>query len=40
MPIDWEKWEWFEKDKIPQNLFPAAKNVIDCYLSGKFNASE
>lgn len=37
---DWEKWEWFDKDKIPQNLFPAAKNVIDSYLQNKVCISE
>lgn len=37
---DWEKWEWFSKDKIPNNLFPAPKNLIECYLSGKFNIAE
>ncbi len=37
---DWDKWEWFEKDKIPQNLFPAAKNLIECYLTNKVNVSE
>lgn len=37
---DWDKWEWFEKDKIPQNLFPATKNLIECYLTNKINVSE
>ncbi len=37
---DWEKWEWFEEKKIPNNLFPAAKNVIDSYLEEKFIVSE
>lgn len=40
MPKDWEKWEWFDKNKIPKNLFPATKNVIDCYLQNKFIVSE
>src|SRR6266550_980978 len=31
-PEDWETWEWFSLDNIPQNLFPAAKNVIACFL--------
>lgn len=39
-PQDWEKWEWFDKDKIPGNLFPAAKNVIDCYLKNKVCTAE
>lgn len=39
-PEDWEKWEWFDKDKIPQNLFPAAKNLIECYLKNKVNVAE
>lgn len=37
---DWEKWEWFDKDKIPNNLFPATKNLIECYLANKVNVSE
>jgi 8-oxo-dGTP diphosphatase len=39
-PEDWEKWEWFEKNKIPSNLFPSTKNLIDCYLNNKFCAVE
>jgi len=37
---DWERWEWFNKDKIPDNLFPATRNLIDCYLKNKFIVSE
>lgn len=37
---DWERWEWFDKEKIPQNLFPPAKNLIECYLKNKFCISE
>lgn len=40
IPEDWEKWEWFDEDKIPGNLFPATKNLMECYLKGKFNVSE
>ena len=40
IPEDWKKWEWFSKDKIPSNLFPAAKNLIECYLKNKFIISE
>jgi 8-oxo-dGTP diphosphatase len=40
IPQDWEKWEWFEKNKIPNNLFPATKNLINCYLENKFTVSE
>ena len=36
-PEDWDKWEWVDKNKIPQNLFPAAKNLIECYLERKIN---
>ncbi len=39
-PDDWRKWEWYEKSKIPSNLFPSAKNLIDSYLSDKFCISE
>ena len=40
IPEDWERWEWFDKDKIPDNLFPATKNLINCYLKEKFIISE
>jgi len=40
LPEDWEKWEWFDKNNIPDNLFPATKNLIDCYLQKKVNVSE
>jgi len=36
---DWQKWEWFNKDNLPVNLFPPAKNLIDCYKSGKITVS-
>ena len=34
------KWEWFEKDSLPDNLFPATKNLIDCYLQKKVSVVE
>src|SRR3989344_3172314 len=40
LPEAWEKWEWFEKDKIPTNLFPATKNLIECYIKNEFSVSE
>ncbi|MBU1245849.1 MAG: NUDIX domain-containing protein [Nanoarchaeota archaeon] len=40
IPEDWEKWEWFSEEQIPKNLFPPAKNVIDCYLNKKINISD
>jgi len=40
IPEDWEKWEWFSKDEIPDNLFPATKNLVECYLKNKFNVSD
>lgn len=40
IPKDWLKWEWFAKNKIPANLFPPAKNLIDCYLKHKINVCE
>ncbi len=39
-PEEWVKWEWFSKGKIPKNLFPPAKNLIDCYLKNKITISE
>lgn len=40
IPEDWEKWEWFSKDDIPNNLFPATRNLVECYLKNKVNVSE
>ncbi|HSW79980.1 MAG TPA: hypothetical protein VLG47_04345 [Candidatus Saccharimonadales bacterium] len=40
LPDDWVKWGWFEKGSIPENLFPATKNLIDCYMSDKVTVSE
>jgi len=40
IPEDWEKWEWFDKNRIPNNLFPATKNLIESYLNNKVNVSE
>lgn len=39
-PDDWQSWQWVDIKKLPQNLFPAAKNLINCYLQGKFNIVE
>lgn len=39
-PKEWDKWEWFNKSKTPSNLFPPAKNLIDCYLKGRITVSE
>jgi ADP-ribose pyrophosphatase YjhB (NUDIX family) len=40
IPEDWEKWDWFTKDTIPDNLFPATKNLVECYFNKKFCVSE
>jgi hypothetical protein len=40
LPEDWVKWEWFDADNIPTNLFPATKNLIDCYLQEKVNVAK
>lgn len=40
IPEDWKKWEWFSKNNIPKNIFPPAKNLIECYLKNKFIVSE
>lgn len=39
IPQDWEKWEWFDKDKIPENLFPSTKNLIESFLENRINVS-
>jgi 8-oxo-dGTP diphosphatase len=40
IPEDWEKWEWFDEKELPTNLFPATKNLLDCYLQNKVNIVE
>lgn len=30
---DWDSWEWFDISSLPTNLFPSAKNAIECYLN-------
>ncbi len=40
LPEDWERWEWFIKDAIPDNLFPATKNLVECYFNKKVNMTE
>lgn len=37
---DWVKWEWFDTDSIPDNLFPPTKNLIESYLENKVNIEE
>ncbi len=40
IPEDWEKWEWFTENTIPDNLFPATKNLVECYFNNKVCVSE
>lgn len=40
IPQDWKEWKWFSKNNIPKNIFPPAKNLIECYLKNKFIVSE
>lgn len=37
---DWDRWEWFNNSNLPNNLFPAAENLIKCYLEKKVSVSE
>ena len=30
------KWEWFNLNNLPNNIFSASKKTIDCYLNKKF----
>jgi ADP-ribose pyrophosphatase YjhB (NUDIX family) len=39
-PEDWVRWEWFDADQIPDNLFPPTRNLIDSYLQHKVNVAE
>ncbi|MBI4177584.1 MAG: NUDIX domain-containing protein [Candidatus Aenigmarchaeota archaeon] len=40
LPGDWVEWKWFPADGVPADLFPATKNLMDCYFSNKINVSE
>lgn len=40
IPEDWKEWRWFSRDEIPENLFPATRNLLECYLNNKFVVSE
>lgn len=40
LPDDWKKWEWFDIDNIPQNLFAPAKNLIASYRMHQITVSE
>lgn len=40
LPEDWETWEWFEINAIPDNLFPPTKNLIESYLQKRITVSE
>lgn len=40
LPGDWVKWEWFDNDSIPDNLFPPTKNLIESYFEDKVNVAE
>ena len=35
-PDEIVKWEWFDLDKLPSNIFSPSKKTIDCYLNKKF----
>ena len=37
---DWIELKWFSKKEIPENLFPATKNLLECYLNKKFTVTE
>jgi ADP-ribose pyrophosphatase YjhB (NUDIX family) len=40
IPEDWKEWRWFPREEIPDDLFPAAGNLIECYLKKRFTFSE
>lgn len=40
IPEGWKEWKWFSENEIPENLFPATKNLVECYLNKKFIVSE
>lgn len=34
-PGDWKEWKWFDKDKVPDKLFPSAELTIKSFLGNK-----
>ncbi|MBI2084733.1 MAG: NUDIX domain-containing protein [Candidatus Aenigmarchaeota archaeon] len=34
-PEDWKEWKWFDKNKIPDKLFPSGELTIKCFLENK-----
>lgn len=39
-PEDWDAWEWFDINALPENLFAPAKNLIESYKQHKITVSE
>ena len=39
-PEDWESWEWFDLNSLPDNIFPSAKSTIQSYLTSTICVSE
>lgn len=37
---DWDTWEWFDEDALPDNLFPPTKNLLDSYKQNKITVME
>lgn len=35
-PNEIVKWEWFDLDNLPKNIFSPSKKTIDCYINNKF----
>ena len=40
IPEDWVRWEWFNTNSLPKNLFPATKNLVESYFTNKINVCE
>lgn len=39
-PEDWDTWEWFDINTLPENIFAPAKNLIESYKQHKITVSE
>jgi len=35
-PDEITKWQWFEADNLPSNLFPASRKVLECFQTNRF----
>lgn len=37
---DWQSWEWFALNALPDNLFAPARHLLECYRTGRVCLAE